>query len=612
MAEITSSKRTSLLARFPRSLGVVLPFLMIGLTVMGSVAVGVAGFGIARDGLERGGKSELSILADSRSAIFDLGIKRSLADLETLATGAAAKQAITDLSIMIESLPQDVPKVQDFFQAAATPEERAALTGDGSGSMYAYRHVGFHGGVYSAWKNGGYSDIYLINVAGYIVYSVTKSDDFLLTLTDEGIAGSGLANAVARSAEAEPGTVIVSEYAPYTVKGGDPSLFLVQEIRGAKGNPDAIVGYVAISLDNDFFNNILDGTAGLGETGQTFLIDDKGTVLSDMPRASAPTALSVTIDNADIVGAAASGTKTETTRQDANGVSLLSVVNPVPFLDKKWAVVAERAESEVMAPVTAIFQAMAIATLVVIAFATLMGILISRRVTKPLTRLTRTMEALAGGALDTEVAGTEGKDELGAMARAVEVFREYGKKVASLTEEQTATSEQRRAERAQMMDELQNAFGNVLNAAVNGDFSQRVTAQFPDPELNGLAQAFNTLVETVEAGIGEAGKVLAALADTDLTLRVQGDFKGAFASLRQDTNAVADKLTEIVTQLRTTSRGLKTATGEILSGANDLSERTTKQAATIEETSAAMEQLAHTVMENAKRAGNASEQAKKA
>ena len=96
--------------------------------------------------------------------------------------------------------------------------------------------------------------------------------------------------------------------------------------------------------------------------------------------------------------------------------------------------------------------------------------------------------------------------------------------------------------------------------------------------------------------------MLAALAQTDLTQRMDGDYEGAFARLKDDTNAVADKLTEIVTQLRGTSRSLKTATGEILSGANDLSERTTKQAATIEETSAAMEQLADTVLANAKQA----------
>ena len=87
---------------------------------------------------------------------------------------------------------------------------------------------------------------------------------------------------------------------------------------------------------------------------------------------------------------------------------------------------------------------------------------------------------------------------------------------------------------------------------------------------------------------------------------MEGNYSGSLKKLMDDTNAVGDRLTEVVTNLRATSRSLKVATGEILSGANDLSERTTKQAATIEETSAAMEQLAVTVLENAKRAEEAS------
>jgi methyl-accepting chemotaxis protein len=86
---------------------------------------------------------------------------------------------------------------------------------------------------------------------------------------------------------------------------------------------------------------------------------------------------------------------------------------------------------------------------------------------------------------------------------------------------------------------------------------------------------------------------------------MQGNFSGAFAKLKNDANAVAETLSDVVGQLKQTSRSIKTATGEILSGANDLSERTTKQAATIEETSAAMEQLAHTVLQNADRARDA-------
>jgi methyl-accepting chemotaxis protein len=72
---------------------------------------------------------------------------------------------------------------------------------------------------------------------------------------------------------------------------------------------------------------------------------------------------------------------------------------------------------------------------------------------------------------------------------------------------------------------------------------------------------------------------------------------------------VAEKLSAIVHDLQHTSNSLKTATGEILSGANDLSERTTKQAATIEETTATMEQLAGTVMQNAEKASEASRSA---
>ncbi|MBS3850231.1 HAMP domain-containing protein [Devosia sp. BSSL-BM10] len=232
-------------------------------------------------------------------------------------------------------------------------------------------------------------------------------------------------------------------------------------------------------------------------------------------------------------------------------------------------------------------------------------------VTGPLVNLVRIATEIADDPSSVdEVPATDRSDELGAMARAVEVFRENGQKVAQMTEAEAAQVLRNQAERATMMQELQRAFGNVVDAAIAGDFSKRVEAEFPDAELNTLAGSVNTLVETVNRGLDETGQVLASLADTNLTKRVNGEYKGAFAKLKDDTNAVADKLTDIVGQLRSTSRGVRSATGEILAGANDLSERTTKQAATIEETSATMEQLASTVLESAKKAEEASVKSK--
>ncbi|MGV3573993.1 MAG: methyl-accepting chemotaxis protein [Devosia sp.] len=235
--------------------------------------------------------------------------------------------------------------------------------------------------------------------------------------------------------------------------------------------------------------------------------------------------------------------------------------------------------------------------------------LIARTITTPIARLTQVMGKVADGQFDTEVLGTSRTDEIGAMARAVEVFRENGLKVTQMTEAEAARIIRDQDDRQKMMVELQRAFGDVVESAIDGDFSKRVPATFPDAELNGLAKSVNNLVDSVDRGLDETGTVLSALANTDLTRRMEGQHRGAFAKLQSDVNEVADKLTSIVGQLRGTSGTLKSATSEILSGANDLSERTTRQAATIEETSATMEQLAQTVTENAKKAADASQKA---
>ncbi|MGV8834312.1 MAG: methyl-accepting chemotaxis protein [Devosia sp.] len=249
---------------------------------------------------------------------------------------------------------------------------------------------------------------------------------------------------------------------------------------------------------------------------------------------------------------------------------------------------------------------MVVMGLVLLAVLGAVSLVITRLLTRPIPRIAEAMQAIADGNLATEVPYVARGNELGAMARAVEVFRANGLRVSEMTEAEAARIVADQASRQHMMGELQSAFGQVVDAAVAGDFSQRVGVEFADPELNSLAASINSLVASFNRGVSGIGQVLGALANTDLTERMEGDYDGAFATLKTDVNAVADKLSEVVGQLRATSGTLKTATGEILSGANDLSERTTRQAATIEETSATMEQLATTVMHNAEMAGEAS------
>ncbi|UXN73802.1 methyl-accepting chemotaxis protein [Devosia sp. A8/3-2] len=309
------------------------------------------------------------------------------------------------------------------------------------------------------------------------------------------------------------------------------------------------------------------------------------------------------------VAAALANGAAEADMSAPDGTALRGVA--VPFavggtLDR-WVVVSNVPLATLTATQTETqFTIIGLAAACVVIACLVMFALIRTMIGKPLGTLGATVDAVAGGDYHSEIKGIERADEIGTLARAVEIFHDNGLKISQMTEEERAAVIQRRVERTDMMVALQAAFGEVVDAAVAGDFSKRVHAQFPDAELNALASSVNALVETVDHGTGETGAVLAAMADTDLTRRMQGNYSGAFAKLRDDTNAVTDRLTEIVGGAKAISGTLRAATSEILSGANDLSERTTKQAATIEETSAAMEQLASTVAENAKMAEAAS------
>ncbi|MET3924222.1 methyl-accepting chemotaxis protein [Devosia sp. 2618] len=166
-----------------------------------------------------------------------------------------------------------------------------------------------------------------------------------------------------------------------------------------------------------------------------------------------------------------------------------------------------------------------------------------------------------------------------------------------------ATSARRHTER---MNQLQKEFAAVVEAGVDGDFSRRMLSRYDDEGLDHLAEKTNLLVERVNVGLSATQAVLQVMAQADVTSRVNGDFKGVFSDLQHHTNAVAEKLAEVVGQLKLASRSLKHATSEIHFSANDLSQRTTNQAITIERTSSAMAELAVTVQHNAERAREAS------
>ncbi|WFU12219.1 HAMP domain-containing methyl-accepting chemotaxis protein (plasmid) [Rhizobium sp. CB3090] len=177
------------------------------------------------------------------------------------------------------------------------------------------------------------------------------------------------------------------------------------------------------------------------------------------------------------------------------------------------------------------------------------------RVIKPLSRMTAYMQRLSTGDTNAEVPDRHRRDEIGAMAAAVDVFRQAALTNDRLEREAHATREQQDAERAAV---------------------QRRT----EKEAEELRFASERL------GVG-----LKHLAAGDLAFQLTEAFAENFEPLRNDFNQSVRQLGTALSAIADSIATIDNGTREIASGAQDLAKRTEQQASSLEETAAALEQI---------------------
>ncbi|WP_081307422.1 methyl-accepting chemotaxis protein, partial [Agrobacterium tumefaciens] len=191
------------------------------------------------------------------------------------------------------------------------------------------------------------------------------------------------------------------------------------------------------------------------------------------------------------------------------------------------------------------------------------------QIAQPIGKITAAMQALAGGNSRSEIPYGGRADEIGEMAAAVEVFRINA--VANIQLEQDAVVNRRvtEEERQRKMD------------------ADRLRA-------DQMAQA--------TAGLGEG---LKHLASGDLTFQLAEPFATEFETLRADFNAAVGQLSETLRAVADATSGIDTGSREVSASADDLSKRTEQQAASLEETAAALDQITVNVANSSKRADEA-------
>jgi methyl-accepting chemotaxis protein len=311
-----------------------------------------------------------------------------------------------------------------------------------------------------------------------------------------------------------------------------------------------------------------------------------------------------------------------------------------------------------------------------LAVAAILALGTARLLNRPVAALSRAMSAVSGGRLDTDIPYLDRKTAIGAMARAVDGFRRDALQVEVMSGESRRHLEEARDHTGQLAaigrSQIIVEFaldGTILTANQNflalvgyrleeivsqpnalflfdadpasetyrafwrdlagGDFkSGEYRRRTRDGREVWIQSTFNPILDLAgnpykivqfaidvtdrKQAVDAVAAALGRLSEGDLTAAVETEFSPEFENLRLALNTTITRFGAVLGTIRETSTALKLATGEILSGANDLSDRTVRQATTIEQTSAAMEQLAATVASNAALARQASAGAEEA
>jgi methyl-accepting chemotaxis protein len=151
----------------------------------------------------------------------------------------------------------------------------------------------------------------------------------------------------------------------------------------------------------------------------------------------------------------------------------------------------------------------------------------------------------------------------------------------------------------------QTEIAMMVDAALQGDFTKRIDISGKEDFLLTISDGLNHLLDVTENGLTTVSQVLMAIADGDLTKRVETDYQGTFDEMKKACNITSINLTDMIAEILVASETIHNASGEIARGNSDLSSRTEQQASNLEETASSMQQLTGTVRLNADNAKQA-------
>jgi methyl-accepting chemotaxis protein len=145
---------------------------------------------------------------------------------------------------------------------------------------------------------------------------------------------------------------------------------------------------------------------------------------------------------------------------------------------------------------------------------------------------------------------------------------------------------------------VEEEVATIVEAAAQGDFSQRLLLDGKAGFFATLSTGMNQLLETSEQGLGDVAEVLSAFAEGDLTKRIERDYSGLFGRVKDSANSTAENLTRVMGEVRDAADALTGAANQVSATAQSLSQAASEQAASVDETSSQIDVMSASISQN--------------
>ena len=550
-----------------------LPSIIVGLALTIAVVMGVSTYFKASSTQLHAVENELLAIAEGRKHALTAYLETIEQDMRSVSADPTVRNAVVEFSNAWTGLAGDRTERLQSLYITENPHhtgEKHKLDAAPDGSSYSALHAQYHPWFRTFLEERGYYDIFLFDLDGNLVYTVFKELDFATNLMSGAWKDTDLGNAFRAAAEAnQPSSLSFFDFQPYAPSHGAPASFISTPILDANGET---LGVLVFQMPIDRMNGVMQITAGMGVTGETYIVGEDHLMRSDSRFSKESTILKRTVDSATI-NAALAGENGIDTVLDYRGVEVISAYVPFAFNGSRWALVAEKDVEEALAPIVELRNEMLLIGVIVLLVIAGLGYLFSRMITGPILNMTTVMRSLADGNSEVEIPCVDQRDEIGDMAKAVNVFKQNALERIRLEDEQRQEQAERE-KRATAVEGLVAKFDSQVKEALAvfaGATSEMAST------ANGMAQTADATSQrssAVAAASEEASTNVQTVASAaeELSSSVQ-----EIARQVQESSTVAKSAVEEAEHANGQIRGLVDASqriGEIVDMITDIASQT--------------------------------------